>query len=193
MTLIVATDSRNVETWPVDRRDAHERGLIHRAVHVEVQDNAGRLLIWRRRDGRLEIPGGHVDWLSGEGRAESYLECASRELCEELALAANWGIPFDTARERVAPLLASVAIVSNQLPGRSGKNNEWVNVFQLLWQEGCGDPAGSNWTLDPEEGMSAATWLAVDEIERRCLLAPALPTAALRLLLLRRGVLVPFV
>jgi hypothetical protein len=80
MTFIVGTDVRNENPRPVDRDEAHRSGIVHRAVHVENVDERGRRLVWRRRDGRLEIPGGHVDWLESDGRAESYDETVLREL-----------------------------------------------------------------------------------------------------------------
>ncbi len=65
----------------------HARGLMHRAVHILVFNSKGELFIQKRSMHKDENPGqwdtsaaGHVD--SGE----SYLDCAIRELGEELGI-----------------------------------------------------------------------------------------------------------
>jgi isopentenyldiphosphate isomerase len=69
------------------RGEIHARGLIHRAVHILVFNNRGDLFIQKRSMNKDENPGlwdssaaGHVD--SGE----DYLQCALREITEELGI-----------------------------------------------------------------------------------------------------------
>lgn len=69
------------------RGDIHARGLMHRAVHVLVFNRRGELFLQKRSMNKDENPGlwdssaaGHVD--SGE----SYLDCARREIGEELGI-----------------------------------------------------------------------------------------------------------
>ncbi len=93
MTLSVSQELLDV----VDKKDCvidvktrceiHAQGLMHRAVHILVFDNAGRFFLQKRSMNKDENPGqwdssaaGHVD--SGE----SYVECAKRELHEELGI-----------------------------------------------------------------------------------------------------------
>ena len=69
------------------RGEIHAEGLMHRAVHILLFNNAGELFLQKRSLSKDEQPGkwdssaaGHVD--SGEG----YLDCACREINEELGI-----------------------------------------------------------------------------------------------------------
>lgn len=189
MTFIVGTDARNEHPRPVDRDEAHRRGIVHRAVHVEILNDEKRLLVWHRRDGRLEIPGGHVDWLDLEARPESYEEASLRELEEELALACNWKVEAAQARSRIAPLLGNVALVANQLPSSAGNNNEWVMVHRIDWPVAFGDPTA--FTLSEDEGVSHAAWMSIEDLVSTASEHPEFITSSLRLLLLRHGAMIP--
>jgi 8-oxo-dGTP pyrophosphatase MutT (NUDIX family) len=190
---IVAVDPDDSDTSarPVDRRRAHAEGILHRAAHIEIKRRDGRYFIWRRPDGRLEIPGGHVDWLAALGRAESYHEACVRELIEELDLERNWKV--NPVALLQSPGLRHTATVANQLPGLQGNNNEWVAVFQLDWVEDWGDPTDpdpKNWKLKPVGGGGegySPRWVALDELARECQENPAGINAALRLFMTRRG------
>jgi isopentenyldiphosphate isomerase len=70
------------------RGEIHQKGFMHRAVHIFVFDASGRLYIQRRSESKDRHPlkldssaAGHVD--SGE----SYDSAAKRELLEELEIA----------------------------------------------------------------------------------------------------------
>ncbi len=69
------------------RREVHARGLLHRAVHVLVDDGAGKIFLQKRSMTKDTSPGrwdssssGHVD------AGEDYDTAAVRELGEELGL-----------------------------------------------------------------------------------------------------------
>ena len=72
------------------RGEIHARGLMHRAIHILVFNSRGELFLQKRSMSKDEQPGmwdssaaGHVD--SGEG----YLDCARREISEELGIVAE--------------------------------------------------------------------------------------------------------
>ena len=80
-------DAHDAVVGRAARREVHERGLMHRAVHVLVFDGTGRVFLQKRSMRKDIAPGawdsscsGHVD--SGE----SYDAAAVRELGEELGL-----------------------------------------------------------------------------------------------------------
>jgi isopentenyl-diphosphate Delta-isomerase len=74
------------------RREVHERGWRHRAVHILVYNGVGEVFLQRRSFSKDSHPGrwdssasGHLD--AGEG----YLAAAVRELREELGVEAEAG------------------------------------------------------------------------------------------------------
>ena len=77
------------------RGEIHALGLMHRAVHILLFNDAGQIFLQKRSLNKDENPGlwdtsaaGHVD--SGE----DYLDCASREIHEELGIDAGAGLEF---------------------------------------------------------------------------------------------------
>jgi len=72
------------------RGEIHARGLMHRAVHILLFNSKDELFLQKRSMSKDEQPGkwdssaaGHVD--SGE----AYLDCALREITEELGIVAQ--------------------------------------------------------------------------------------------------------
>lgn len=77
------------------RGEIHARGLMHRAVHILVFNSRDELFLQKRSMSKDEQPGkwdssaaGHVD--SGE----AYLDCARREITEELGIVAEQSMQF---------------------------------------------------------------------------------------------------
>ncbi|MGH9754434.1 MAG: NUDIX domain-containing protein [Blastocatellia bacterium] len=185
---LVATDATDSHPYPLDFVIAHRDGIPHRAVHFEIFNDQGNYFVWLRLDGRLEIPGGHVDWNEKQNRPESYEEAALRELCEELNLSVNWKLSPSDVENKLLGRLIPIAKIVNQVPSSHGSNNEWVTVYELRWQSDWGNPCEF---IFSEEGHRAARWLSLNEIEELSIKSPMAINSALRLFLQRRGVLIP--
>jgi len=188
---LVATDSRDSQTYPLDFETVHKQGIPHRAVHIEITNHQEKYFVWQRKDERLEIPGGHVDWIEDQRRPETYEESALREIAEELNCSAVWKLDLNVVYKRLGEHLFPIVHTINQIPSSHGNNNEWVFVYGLKWQVEWGDPCNVGWLLS-EEGQSPS-WMLLDEIEQLSQEKPMGINAALRLFLRRRGVLVPLI
>ncbi len=184
---LVATDEHGKEAYPLDFETIHSRGILHRAVHIEITKGADEYLILTRADDRYEILGGHVDWLTGANRSESYEEAAIREVTEELNLQENWGRPEAEIALRLLPRLTECDRINNQLPSSHGHNNESVAIFRLQWQQEWGNPC--DFKLSSE--CRQAQWISVEKIQKVAETNPNGINSALHLFLQRREIVVP--
>lgn len=131
------------------RRDVHARGLWHRAVHVLVFDQGGRIFLQKRSMTKDLSPGlwdsscsGHLD--SGE----DYDTAATRELGEELGIAEN----IAAGRTRWFRLEPSV---------ETGWEFVWVYRLQH----------GGPFVLHAEE-IERGAWFPVWEVTQRIAMQP---------------------
>lgn len=185
---IVGTDSRNKKHFPISMKDAHQYAKPHQAVHIEIVYK-GKYLIWKREDDRFEIPGGHVNWLTDKNKPETYRDAAIRELYEELNLSENLQIDLNKAKKILTGRLKNKGKFINLLPSVIGKNNEWINLFCLLWEpELFGNP--TSYRLS-REGNHSARWYSIKEIESIALNNPMNINSALRHLFIRNKILIP--
>jgi isopentenyl-diphosphate delta-isomerase len=80
-------DATNRIIGRATRQQVHAQGLRHRAVHVLVFDNHGRLFVQKRAATKDTFAGHYDSSASGHLAAgEEYAACAVRELQEELGL-----------------------------------------------------------------------------------------------------------
>ncbi|MGR8950748.1 MAG: NUDIX hydrolase, partial [Gammaproteobacteria bacterium] len=123
-----------------DRREVHDRGLMHRAVHILVFDDSGRLLVQRRSFDKDCSPGlwdtsagGHVEC------GEAYARAAVRELSEELGLRNPSALQF---------LL--------KLPAHEATAQEFVSVYKTTTAE---------IPILQESEVAAAKWVTIEELD----------------------------
>jgi 8-oxo-dGTP pyrophosphatase MutT (NUDIX family) len=205
---LVITDEVDSQTWSSDawpdfaNRPAtqahldsfqyvHCFGLPHRATHIEIMNGNEKLFVWERKDGRLEIPGGHVDWVTTQNRPESYEEAAMRETVEELQLDKMWESK-EKALNQLQGLFVPVARMINQIPSSHVNNNEWVTVYRLHWREDWQDPVSllQKSNTAAEGKPKTAQWTSLQGIKTWSLDNPMKINAALRLFLQRQGVII---
>ena len=139
------------------RGEIHARGLKHRAVHILVFNHQGQVFLQKRSLSKDEQPGkwdssaaGHVD--SGE----TYLDCASREIEEEL------GIVADQSFEVLFKLAASAST-----------GNEFCMVYRYDFD--------GELKLHPDE-IDDGRWLEPTALDRRVMESDSSLTDAVRLI-----------
>ena len=93
--LLDVVDENDVVVGVETRGRIHALGLMHRAVHILLFNSAGEVFLQKRSMSKDEMPGywdtsaaGHVD------RGETYLNCAHREIEEELGIRADGDFEF---------------------------------------------------------------------------------------------------
>lgn len=116
---VIHIDENDREIGEVSRKEAHQKGLLHRVVVIYVFDPNGNILVQERMDGRLDhSSAGHVD------PGETYLEAAKRELGEELGI-------FDV------PLLEHcMFLVEEYLPEKRKHKNHLFKMFSCTAMPG---------------------------------------------------------
>jgi isopentenyl-diphosphate Delta-isomerase len=160
-------DANDVVVGQATRGEVHARGLLHRAVHVVVSNQAGEIFLQKRSLAKDTCPGcwasscsGHVD--SGE----DYDAAAQRELAEEIGVVvasppARWfrmepsedtGWEFvwvyrmtgegpfalNPAEVESGQWLAPAAITA----AIAARPAEFAPAFRLLWTRALGQPGG---------------------------------------------------
>jgi isopentenyl-diphosphate delta-isomerase type 1 len=124
------------------RGEIHAEGLMHRAVHILLFNSKGELFLQKRSMSKDEQPGkwdssaaGHVD--SGE----AYLDCARREITEELGIVAQQSMQ-----------------VLFKLPASVLTGNEHCMVYRYIFD--------GPMVLQAEE-IDDGQWLTVEAMDRR--------------------------
>ncbi len=87
--IVDVVDEKDVVIRQASRQEVHERGWLHRAVHVLAFDPQGNLLLQKRADDERKFnPKRWTSTVSGHVAAgDEYEQTAEREVTEELQLA----------------------------------------------------------------------------------------------------------
>ncbi len=80
-------DENDSVLFQATRKKVHDNGWLHRSVHILVFNLEGKLFLQKRSQNKDENPGYWDTSAAGHVNAgESYLDCAKRELQEELGI-----------------------------------------------------------------------------------------------------------
>jgi isopentenyl-diphosphate delta-isomerase type 1 len=139
------------------RGDIHRLGLMHRSVHILLFNSKGELFIQKRSQSKDSNPGlwdssaaGHLEC------GESYPDCATRELAEELAI------------EVAAPLQSLF-----RLPASPRTGMEHCTVYHGIHD--------GPFQLQPEE-IDEGRWVSIAQMDRRVADQDPTLTSILRLI-----------
>jgi isopentenyl-diphosphate delta-isomerase len=117
--ILVDTADRPLGTAP--KLEAHQRGDLHRAFSVLIDDGAGNVLLHKRHTGKYHSGGLWTNACCGHPRpGEVTLEAACRRLGEEMGFA--------------CPLLPLSSLVYRANVGNGLIEHEFVHLFGGLWQ-----------------------------------------------------------
>jgi len=84
---VVLVDENNQVLGTMEKMEAHEKGLLHRAFSVLIYNESGEMLIQRRALGKYHTPGLWTNACCSHPReGETLTEAASRRLREELGI-----------------------------------------------------------------------------------------------------------
>lgn len=87
MEKVVLVDANNRQTGTMEKTEAHEKGLLHRAFSVFILDSSGQLLLQRRSSGKYHSPGLWTNTCCSHPRpGESVKDAAIRRLKEEMGI-----------------------------------------------------------------------------------------------------------
>jgi isopentenyldiphosphate isomerase len=116
---VIHIDENDREIGEVFRKEAHQKGLLHRVVVIYVFDVNGNILVQERADGRFDhSSAGHVD------PGETYLEAAKRELGEELGI---FGVPLEEH---------GMLLVEEYIPEKGKHKNHLFKMFSCAAMPG---------------------------------------------------------
>ncbi len=85
--LLEIVDEHNRVIGRASRKEAHEKQLMHRSVHILLFDSKGELFVQKRSENKDRFPLHYDSSAAGHlSVGEEYANCASRELEEELGV-----------------------------------------------------------------------------------------------------------
>ena len=123
------------------RSDVHQRGLLHRSIHLLVFNDSGELLMQKRSMKKDEAPGKWCSSVAGHlDSGEAYDDCVVREAKEEIGLRLN-SVPSKLFK-----------IEAHEDPG-----NEFTWIYQVT--------ASGPFVFDPCE-VTDLRWFKLKEVDR---------------------------
>jgi len=147
MEYVVLVDTKNNELWTMEKLEAHEKWLLHRAFSIFLFNDDGELLIQQRDNWKY-----HCGWLwtntvcSHQRESEGNIDAAVRRLQEEM-----W-----------------IQMQQNEL------EEVWAEVYRAEFENGLTEHEydciivgkyNGEWDMNPDEVMNAC-WMSLDSIKQ---------------------------
>lgn len=93
--VVILVDNNDVPLGVMDKMEAHERGVLHRAFSVFLYNSVGELMLQRRALSKYHSGGLWTNTCCSHPRpGESVLEAGRRRLGEEMGMSANLSEAF---------------------------------------------------------------------------------------------------
>ncbi len=134
---------------------------------------------------RLELIGGHVNWLECADREESHIECCVRELKGELSLPENVSWSRSKIDQQLSDSLEEIGQHYNRSKSIHRNSAEHVRIFKLSWPNEWGDPALPWWTWNEE--VVSGYWVSMSVLFKQNLTSEMVNTS-LRMFIERKVV-----
>ena len=158
---VVAVDENDRRPNPAAPKLCLELGLWHRCAHVEIC-RGGRFLVFRGKNGRLELPAGPARWSFKKDRPETPAEAAARIVGKRLGPIARLHFGDNSEGEKWSNSLTESSRISVERVEGENVRREHVVVFRLAWKKPWPEPAPfeSAWGKKTWKPL----WLAPEEI-----------------------------
>jgi len=156
---VILVNEKDEHMGTMDKLEAHQKGLLHRAFSVFVFNNAGQLLLQRRATGKYHSANLWSNTCCSHPYPEEYtLDAARRRLKEEMGI--------DITLEKKFEFVYRAELDNNLIEYEF--DHVYVGVFN-------GEPH-----INPAEA-SEFKWLSISELKADILLHPNLYTAWLKI------------
>ena len=143
MDYVILVDSQDNELGVMEKLEAHEKGILHRAFSIFLFNSKGEMLIQQRALSKYHSPGLWTNaCCSHPAPAETILEAGKRRLQEELGLSTvlvdafkfEYRETFDNAltEHELDHVLVGYTDDTPQLNSDEAKDYRWVDLSDLL-------------------------------------------------------------
>ncbi len=128
---VVAVDEYDLHPNSAAPKLCLELGLWHRCAHIEIC-RGDRFLVFRGKNGRLELPAGPARWIFKKDRPETPAEAAARILGKRFGWIARLPFKDDSEGEKWSNSLTESSRISVERVDGENVRREHVVVFRAV-------------------------------------------------------------
>jgi isopentenyl-diphosphate delta-isomerase len=167
MDQVILVDSTDKEIGTMEKLEAHQKGLLHRAFSVFLFNSAGEMLLQQRADSKYHSPGLWTNaCCSHPAPNETIVEAGHRRLKEELGIATFLAPAFSfeyrthfengLIEHELDHVLIGYTTNEPELNPLEAKAFKWISIPQIL----------DEIKLNPEEYTSWFKIILTDHIQK---------------------------